>query len=150
MSVSQLLTEAGPLIGDVAISESDDGNAWVVIFNEDTEVFIELDDEGSKVVLSANIATPDVNQRLTVYELILQVNSQYLQTGGLRFGLEEPEGNVEMIADLSLHELNATTLANVVADFASRIVEWRQTVHVGATETSTSDEITPSAHLIRV
>ena len=148
MSVSQLLTEAGPLIGDVAISESDDGNTWVVVFDEHSEVFIDHDEDANKIVLSSGIAMPKPDSRLAVYELILQVNSQYLQTGGIRFGLEEPEGNIEMIADLSLHELNATTLANVIVDFASRITDWRQTIQAGAS--TGSDQTIPSAHALRV
>jgi hypothetical protein len=144
LQIQQLMNEIGPLLELTAVGEFDDGNAWTLVVDEETEVSVEFDDAEGRLMLSSEIGIPN-NASHTFYETLLVYNSQWQRTGGVRMGLNEPGGAVVQVFDISTTGLDLEKLARVTAGFVDIARGWRQVVMQGK-PSAIEDEVSTSAH----
>jgi hypothetical protein len=124
--VHTLMTEIGPLLDLMAVTEYDSENAWTILVDEDTFLFADFDEPQKRLVLSAEAGRPQAGNRKFIYEILLQYNNQWHETGGVRMALDGPEGSVVQIFDLSVVDLDIGQLQTTVANFVDTLKAWRE------------------------
>lgn len=125
--VSTVMAEVGPLVDLAAVSEYDeDGGVWTLTVDEETTLVAEWDEAGRALVLSAEAGRPPAGgDRLALYELLLEYNGQWRESGGLVLTLDEPGGVVVQHCRLNAEGLDAGRLAGTVAGFVEALLAWR-------------------------
>ena len=141
--VTQVMTEIGPLLELGAVIESDDGDGWILVVDEDNSVLVELDETEERILLSADAGLPDDDARPRLYEMLLAYNRQWHATGGIRMALEEPGGEVVQMLELPVAGLGVTRLAQVFVAFLEVLAGWRTIVARQAGADDRSDASTP-------
>ena len=122
--VARLMTEVGPLDDDIVEVAQTSDDSWAIRF-EDVDIEVERDPLGGRLVLSAEIAVPRREDRVTVYEALLSYSMLWRETGGLRMALAEPGGAAVQLVDVSIADLTPKLLATVAANLAERTLVWR-------------------------
>lgn len=124
-----LMTEVGPRLNLLELTEFEDDASWRLLFDEQTLVMAEYVADEDRLVLSANIATPDANtpsDRLRIYEQLLQYNYHWELTGSVRMALEGPGGELVQLADLRVSGLDLETLTTALSGFQDKVQGWRE------------------------
>jgi hypothetical protein len=124
----QLMSEIGPLLDLVGVVESDDGQAWLLIVDDEDALSVELDDARGCLVIAAEVGTPGEAGRAQLYELLLAYNALWDVSGGIRMALDEPGGGVLQLLDLPAEGLDPSQLADVLARFLEIRLGWMQVV----------------------
>lgn len=124
----QLMSEIGPLLDLVGVVESDDGQAWMLIVDDQDALSVDLDDARGRLVIAAEVGTPGETGRARLCELLLAYNAQWEISGGVRMALDEPGGRVLQLLDLAAEGLDASQLAEVLARFLEIRLGWMQVV----------------------
>ena len=127
-----LMTEIGPALELVEVTEFDEDNLWVLVVRDDVVVFVDYVPEDRRLRLTAEIGVPSPADRLQLYELMLQYNARWKETGGVRLVLDGPEGGVVQAYDLPVAGLDLHRLQNVIRNFGDMLEGWRKIVATGA------------------
>jgi hypothetical protein len=117
MDVRQLITDIGPIVNAAEISEYAE-DTWVVTFDDEVAVVIELDSDRNVLILNASLGAPVSGSELTAYKLLLQAALAWRETGGLRMGLDPDDDDVIQLCDLALAGMTPNDLAVRVMHFA--------------------------------
>ena len=134
--VHHLLVELGPLLELGAVVEYDGQNAWSLGVDEETAVHAEFHADEDRLYLSANVASPPEARRAATYDLLLQYNNQWTETGGIRMALDGPAGRVVQITDLRVTGLDVSSLESALVSFLEKLRAWRDMVGQGITDDS--------------
>lgn len=124
--IHNLMAEIGEQLDADQVTEFPDEGFWYVALDDDAEVGVHYDEALDRIVLTHGLGRPAEGARLTMYDTLLAYNAQWHETGGIRMGLDEPGGDVVMIADLTATGLNAGDLAAVLADLVDKGRTWRE------------------------
>lgn len=124
LHLSELIAQAAPLTSAMEVREYSD-TSWVFAVTDDVFVSVDHDEERDVLVLTANIGKPPGSNAIEVYELLLQMATQWRDTGGLRMGLDRPDGFVTQIYDLPRADLRADRFAAALENFAQVADAWR-------------------------
>jgi hypothetical protein len=122
--VARLMAEVGTLDDDIVAVVQTGDDSWAIRF-EDVDIEVERDPHGGRLVLSAEIAVPRREDRVTVYEALLSYSMLWRETGGLRMALAEPGGAAVQLVDLNTVDVTPKLLATVAANLAERTLVWR-------------------------
>jgi Tir chaperone protein (CesT) family len=126
--VHALMAEIGPAMGLAEVAEFERDNLWTLVVNEGTVLFADYDPEDARLWLSADVCVPWPGDRSRLYELLLQYNAQWRQTGGTRLALDGPEGSVILAYDLPVAGLDLHGLRTIVSNFRDTLDGWRKIV----------------------
>lgn len=138
--IQRLMADVGPLCETIAGVYQEGELLWLVEFDDATLVIVEFDEEVMKLNLSAEIGAPDAEDRLKAYETMLIYNFASSQTGGLRLGLDEPDGKAFLFYDLVASHLELSALQRALANFADRAALMANLIEAGlGRETTTAD-----------
>ena len=102
------------------------------------------------LVISASVGTPPHEDRLRMYELMLQFNNQWHLTGGLRLALEGPAGSGSMIFSVPVEGLENSQLATILANFREVVLGWREIIAAPPPESGKPDEAADMAALFNM
>ena len=122
-----LMRAIGPQLDLLEVTEFEDGKVWTLVVDETTVLFADYDDAHNRLVLSADVAQAPEAGRLQLYELLLQYNNQWSETGGLRMALD-PGGGVVQLFELPVTDLDLVGLQTVVTRFVDVLGAWREIV----------------------
>ncbi|MEE4379667.1 MAG: type III secretion system chaperone, partial [Candidatus Competibacteraceae bacterium] len=89
---------------------------------------LHVDDRLHKLVLSMALGATKEHQRATTYHALLVANGLWRETGGLRFGLDAPDGEIEQCLDLNLNDIAVQYLIEILQDFVDRGRVWREII----------------------
>ena len=147
--LQQLLTELGDLI-NMAVEPFDDSAGWTLAVDEQTEVTVDYEPGGARLMLSAELGIPGHRDLAKLYQMLLVYNGQWQRTGGLFMSLDTPDGPIRMALAVGTAGLSTQRLAEILTAFLDIHRGWQEILASDPDpdgETSTEDGI-PS-HAIR-
>ena len=124
LDIAELIERTAPLTGAVEVREYSD-TSWVFALEGDLLVSVDHDEARDILVLTANVGRPPSGGEAEAYALLLQVATMWRDTGGLRMGLDRPDGFVTQIYDLPKADLEPERLASSIARFAEIAGTWQ-------------------------
>jgi hypothetical protein len=122
-----LMTEIGPALELAEVEEFERENLWVLTAGDGMVLFAEHQPDDGRLWLSTEVCEPP-GERLVLYELILQYNARWKETGGVRLALDGPEGSVVLAYDMPLAGLDLPRLQTVIRNFRDTLDGWRKIV----------------------
>lgn len=129
--VQQLIEELGPATSEVAAVQQSDEASWEAAFADDTIVQIEFDEGRQTLVFTADLGPlPSEQQAASLMNLMI-FNGAWTATGGLRMGLDAPDGHVLLMFDLSAAALSLQTLQDYLSAFANHASTWQAVIPSG-------------------
>lgn len=129
--IHALMTEIGPALELGEVQAFDKNDLWTLVTQGKTVIFAEYAPDDDRLWLSADVGPLQPGDRLRLYELMLQYNARWQQTGGVRLALDAPEGDVVLAYDLPAAGLDLHRLQNVIRNFCAALEGWRRIVGVG-------------------
>lgn len=114
--IDRLLTTIGPAIGAAEIRQHGDA-LWVLAFDEDFAISVEVDVERDVMVLEADLGTPAPDRELDLCKLLLRAAAAWRETGGLRMGLDPLDDVVVQQLDVPLDGLEPDAACLTVQRF---------------------------------
>ncbi len=121
-----LVCEAAEGLGLVQLAEEIDRVAWLLQFDEETAIDVEYSLDEDRLVLSSAVWEVSGDQRELIYELLLQFNYLWTETGGVRMALNGMPGQVTMLFDMPDPATGVTQLRQVLGNIAKLQKSWRQ------------------------
>ena len=126
--VQIMMEEVGPAMPAIeAVIQSEEKN-WAIQFEDQSITTLEWADKPDRIVLSAMLGIPSESMQLSVYETLLCYNLLWKDTGGVKMALAGPSGELMLLYELFVAELNLSELQIVLANFTSIAQVW--TVYV--------------------
>jgi hypothetical protein len=123
-----ILLEAVPLMADARALLRQDDESWIMAFSDEAMVELHVDERLHKLVLCMPLGRAKDDQRAMTYQALLVASGLWRETGGLRFGLDAPDGEIEQCLDLNLNDIAVQSLIAIVKDFADRGRVWREII----------------------
>ncbi len=120
------MREIGTLLELREVFAYQGSDAWGLAFDAQTRFDAEYEPVLNRLVLSAPIAGVPQGSRLALYEILLQYNAAWTETGGARMALDGESGDVVMLFDLPAADLHLGLLAQVLANLAGIQRAWRE------------------------
>ena len=138
--LTHALTEIGPKLDPVHISEDEDGMTYSLIFPTGLRVLIERDENRETLVFVGELGMArDEAETQKLCMFLMQFNSVWNTSGGLWFGCAE--GCVfQLFWDVPYCPLDAETLGANIISFVERSEYWRDLVGRGAPNPDDSPE----------
>ena len=138
-----LMTEIGPALELAEVEEFEREDLWVLTAGDGVVLFAEYQPDDRRLWLSTDVCEPP-GERLVLYDLILQYNARWKETGGVRLALDGPEGSVVLAYDLPVAGLDLPRLQTVIRNFRDTLDGWRTIVAAsGQTEGQGSRGLDP-------
>ena len=137
----QLIEELGPASEELAEVLQHGESAWSVIFEDDKSVDLDFMEDQNKLVLSMELGAPPEDRRASTYEFILLYNFSWKESGGIKMGLDAPEGNVVMMFELNTAGLELQTLQNVLMSFFEKGSAWTDLIAAGVGNQEFSEQL---------
>ncbi len=123
-----ILLEAVPVMeGAQALLRQDD-TSWILAFSDEVAVELHVDEHMSKLVLCMPLGRARDEQSAATHRALLVANGLWRETGGLRFALDSPDGEIEQCLDLNLNEISMQGLIAILQDFTDRGQVWREII----------------------
>lgn len=133
-SVQALMKELGPQVNNVDAVVQNGDSTWAVQFDDGAVVFLEWDDQPSRLVLSAELGKIAEARQLEVLRLLLSYNLLWRDTGGVKTALGGPEGAAMLLYECSADSLTLAVLQTVLENFCNSAQIWRRYIEQGPAE----------------
>ncbi len=127
-TLDTLLADIGPLCDPYLVQAHPEDNNWHLVFDEDTELWLELMPAQGSLVLSAEIGTPGPGDRKALYEILLLYGFAWHVNGGLSVALDDADGGLHLMQHLGASDLSADQLAQHLTTFIARLRTWQELV----------------------
>jgi len=138
--VQNLMEELGPSMPEIEAVAQEDETAWAAAFPDDLVVVFELDSTGRKLVLAVDVGRPPEEAKLAAYEAALSYGYLWRETGGARFALGGPDGELTLHFDLEVADLTLADLQTVLLNLIEKARIWRGFL-AGGREATTLEEV---------
>jgi hypothetical protein len=119
------IREAAELLGAQSATTQEATGVWRLVLDADAVIDIEFNPHAGTIVLQADVASVPRAARLQVYELLLQYNYLWLQSGGIRMALASLPGPVAMMLELPLADLDVSRVCGALTSVAQTRRTWR-------------------------
>ncbi|MEZ0388094.1 MAG: type III secretion system chaperone [Verrucomicrobium sp.] len=147
VDLEKLMTEVGPLVEAAEVLQYEP-HRWLVVFDDDHAVEIEVDVPLAKVVLTTHLGHPPSGDETASYKMLLQLTAMWRETGGLRMAVDPVDDSVIQIYDFPLAGIQLESLAIQLSNFANAALHAGKVLSVNA---GTSQEDAPdNSHFVRV
>jgi hypothetical protein len=120
-----LTTELGLVLPHGAALSQIEESLWTVRLRDNSAVLIRLTDSPERLVLSAILGHAPADQQFALYELLLCYNLLWQATGGVRIGMDGPQGELVLVYDFIADSSSANLLKTVVLNVAALAHIWR-------------------------
>lgn len=125
--VQALMRDVGPQAGLLEVTEFAEHDAWTLVVDDATVLFVDHDDTDGRLMLSAEVGEPAEAGRPGLHELLLRYNDAWRETGGGRMSLD-PAGVVVLRFELPVQGLELARLQGVIGTFVEVLRGWREIV----------------------
>ncbi|MEM8985359.1 MAG: type III secretion system chaperone [Pseudomonadota bacterium] len=118
--ISTILTKIGPELEVDEIAAYEESRTWAVATSDggwDAVILLHYDEASRKLFVSGDCGPVPDDKVLSTYEFLLKYNLACIDTGGARFALDGPGGDISLIFDLPLADLEADTLSVTIGNF---------------------------------
>ena len=118
--VSAMLTKLGPDLDVDEIAAYEESRTWAVAASDsgwEAVILLHYDEASRKLFISGDCGPVPEDKILSTYEFLLKYNLACIDTGGARFALDGPGGDVSLIFDLPLADLETDMLGVTIANF---------------------------------
>jgi hypothetical protein len=129
--IQLLMEELGPSTEAVNEVRRDGDTAWFVGLEEEMAVGLDFVEAQGKLVLSVSLGAPAPDSKSDCHEFVLVFNFNWVQSGGLKIGLEAPEGDYVLMFELNAAHLDLPTLQQTLLNLAQNARAWRQLIAAG-------------------
>lgn len=120
-----LMSELGSgMPEEVAVSQVEQ-SLWTIQFDDNSALFVQWANTPERLVLSATLGRAQAEKQLALYEILLSYNLLWQETGGVRIGMDGPQGELTMIYDVFADSLSPSALRTVVLNLANLARVWR-------------------------
>ena len=119
------LVEAAQLL-DFQWLDYADSDAWRLVADGGTAFDVEHDEGSGRLVIQSDIGTVSDAACTRVYEILLQYNYLWSQTGGIRMALDGPAGQVVMMFDVQTADLEVSALCGMLTRMSRLQKAWRE------------------------
>lgn len=137
--IQLLMEELGPAMDEVTDILREADTSWTIALEDETVIGLDLVAEQEKLVLSTELGEPPEERRAFCNEFFMVYNFNWVQSGGVKIGLESPNGEYVMMFELNAAGLSLQTLQMVIANMARQSLAWRELIALGM-EGATSPE----------
>ena len=121
----QTLIDAAPLIRGCQSVFRLDESTWAIAFEDGPPVTVAAEETYGRIILSTTVGRPEEALRGSTCEVLMVFNGLWRQSGGQRFGLEEPDGDIEFLQELPHGEMRVEQLVQAMALFVDSSRGWR-------------------------
>lgn len=133
------MEELGPATDEVTDVLREADASWTIALEDETVIGIDFVEEQEKLLLSTELGEPPQERRSFCNELFMVYNFNWVQSGGVKIGLESPNGEYVMMFELNAAGLSLQKLQMVIANMARQTLAWRELIATGM-EGATSPE----------
>jgi hypothetical protein len=130
--IEQLIADVGRLLGTTPAVPDAQRDAWLLILDDETMFDIEYDARSDRLVLAGGVRHVADVDREAVYEMLLQFNYLWTDTGGARMALDGCPGQVVMLHEMRAEGMGTTALCNVVEGLARMLRSWQEIIEAMA------------------
>ena len=144
--VSGMLTELGPELDVDEIAAYEESQTWAIAASDagwDSVVLLHYDETSRKLFISGECGPVPDDKTLATYEFLLKYNLACIDTGGARFALDGPGGDVSLIFDLPLAELETQMLGATITNFINLLRTMQAMVICGFSAEAEKREAAP-------
>ena len=124
-AIHELMAQAGPVLELEQVTEFAEDAAWALAFDRETQIDVEYDEAGARLVLTGNVGAVPEHARAKAYEALLQYTYIWTEHGGVRAALDPLNALVVLMVELPVAGLEISRLASVVQNFRGAIEGWR-------------------------
>ncbi len=139
--IQLIIEELGPATEEVLEVQQHEEAAWTVVLDEATAVGLDFMADQEKLVLSMELGAVPEDRKTASYEFMLLYNFNWPQSGGIKLGLDAPEGNVVLMFELNVSQLELPELQHILASFVEKARAWRELVAIGLGDEAPPDVI---------
>ena len=118
--ISDMLTKLGPELEVDEIAAYEESKTWAIASSDsgwEAVVLLHYDEASKKLFISGDCGPAPEDKLLSTYEFLLKYNLACIDTGGARFALDGPGGDVSLIFDVPLCGLEAELLGVAIGNF---------------------------------
>jgi hypothetical protein len=126
--LTQMLDALGPDWIDIAAVDRLGDQTWLIAFDDDTEIAVELNEAAHRLVLTSPLGRAPVDRRFVVYEALLGFNALWREHEGCRMALNGAAGEIMLIQDVRADGLTPATLQEALQAFAVHARTWHEFV----------------------
>jgi hypothetical protein len=134
LAMQDMVVEGALLLGAGCEPEADGVAAWTIPLTRQTSIYVEHDTSEAQLVLSCTVAEVPVAARARVYEMLLQFNALWSETGGLRMALAGTPSPVVLIGSVPTLDLAPARLGMAMSHIVDVALTWRSIVDAAATQ----------------
>ena len=113
--VNRLLKDLGPLLDPDEIRVTENG--WLIVLDDKRLIDIEFDPVMNRILLSCLVGHIDESHHELTYRQLLQYNTLWLVTGGLRFSLSDNPNEVMLMLELPVPALEVQLFYTAIQNF---------------------------------
>ncbi len=126
-AVTKLLVEIGEDDSRIDTILQTGPRLWL-LRRDDVAIELELDGDGIRLMLSADLGAASPSQAAAIHSTALRYTLLWQETGGCRIALSEPTGSLFLMVDLLLPGLDRARFATALGNFARNVTVWRRYV----------------------
>lgn len=123
--VHNLMVAIGDLMDLPQVTEYTEQSAWLLV-TEAGPVVVDYEGGTDRLLLTSGIGTPEPGGRAALYQALLLHNEGLADPWGVRAGLDEPEGEVVLLAERRATGLDATGLQALLQELGVAATAWRE------------------------
>lgn len=130
--VQQVFAELGPNAEEVAtVAQEPDGKSWVIELEDETIVNVELEPEQQRLAFTVGLPKPPADRRTETYEALLTYNLLWQGSVPLRIAMDEPDGEILQVAEISAAGLDVAALKQALSSVVEAARLWRPVIAAG-------------------
>ncbi|MEO1775967.1 MAG: type III secretion system chaperone [Pseudomonadota bacterium] len=156
-SVATLLVALGRKFDLTAVSQYDEDQSWLIEVGEDLEIIVTYREDEAALRLEGMVGPLGDNDREATFGFLLQYNRFWRETGGTYLSLTPDTGEVILMRDMTLMNLDGARLDDTVGQFIHVIASLRGMLRIGTMSTGATVNTATTAqpaqgdeHLMRI
>ena len=143
--ISGMLSEIGPILDLSEIAAYEDLQSWDIAVDDETGQLVTLhhDTDNHRLCMVGEVGPVNEDKLTETYSFLLQFNRFWDDNGGSRLALDDADGPVCLIVDVSLYELTTERLTAAIARFTELSRMLAAMIAEGIGETEAAPDATP-------
>ncbi|HTH79934.1 MAG TPA: type III secretion system chaperone [Ramlibacter sp.] len=121
-----ILSEALQVLNLPPASAHEGASAWHVAFDGVQSLDIEYDNAMRRIVVSGYLCEVAEESRFEMYEILLQYNFVWSETGGVRMALDASTKQAVIMFEAAVAELDTSRLASLLSNMADAQRVWTE------------------------
>ncbi len=123
--VHHLVAETAGMLQAGRVKACEERDAWLLALDGETMLDIEFDSVEDRLIITGDVCEVAEPARPLVYEMLLQYNYLWTETGGVRMALGGGPGNVVMMFELPAVGLQPSRLCHALNNMAHSQRAWQ-------------------------